>query len=581
MLPALSSISKQQALLTGGMLVGSELAGFIADAAMHSATHNGVFLGLVATGMVAYNSKKLSDMFLPKPASEISEKTERVINAVAPVTEVHPDQHPISKLKRLVGLPSDPPTWPKDTSEDEQLYEPEPEDEYEEPLPPPTRRGVFNFSSLLGSFTPTLDKIYLGMLPEGGHIFCKAEDLCHVALAGSTGGGKSSIMRLLMSQLCKAGAQVLLLNPHYTRYDLKSGEDWTPFEKYLHFDPMECRKYSVIEHYLKYTSEVLLPRRREKYAHSMPVGKPYFIVLDELPSIIKHVPDAPGYLSELLREGRKFGIYLITASQDFLVKTIDPSGGGGAVRDCYRTAYYVGGDATTAKIMLDMAPRDIPEHELGKGQVMLRCASSEVKKATRATVPYVDNDALYRLLGPSTYRPTQQMGDMSEEPLPQPGRAQQAQAPQPQYQPLPQTPRPQRMEPLAPNPLQRSRALPPPEIVEAVNAFHPGMGYREFGRALGYSDAEARALWRELNERYRHLLAAKGGQPANTTTVLAEEQQTNSPELSRELRIALNLYNAGHDSYRKLGDAMVIDKDRAGKLIRELQEMGLIKKSTI
>ena len=43
----------------------------------------------------------------------------------------------------------------------------------------------------------------------------------------------------LTSQLCKAGAQVLLLNPHYTRYDLDRQEDWTPFEPYLVSDPMK------------------------------------------------------------------------------------------------------------------------------------------------------------------------------------------------------------------------------------------------------------------------------------------------------------------------------------------------------
>src|SRR5437899_831762 len=125
MLPSLPSISKQQALITSGTLVAGELAGFVADAAMHSVTHNGMFMGLVVTGMVAYNSKKLSDMFMPKPASEIAEKTERIIDTVSPITEVHPDQRPISKLKRMVGLPSEPPTWPKDTSDDEDVYEPE------------------------------------------------------------------------------------------------------------------------------------------------------------------------------------------------------------------------------------------------------------------------------------------------------------------------------------------------------------------------------------------------------------------------------------------------------------------------
>lgn len=268
--------------------------------------------------------------------------------------------------------------------------------------PPKKRDGLFLFAEVLETFTPSLEKIYLGTLENGKMVFCRAEELCHVALAGATRGGKSSIMRMLMAQLCASGASVLLLNPHYSRYILDKKEDWTPFEPYLAYDPMECRHYEVIEHYLKSIATEVLPQRLKKYAHSLPVGKPYFLVLDELPAIVDHVPDAPLYLKAILREGGKVGLFLITAAQDFLVSTIFP-GGGGAARDCYRTVEYVGGDATTAKVLLDMPARDVPEAKLGKGTVMLRCDS--VRPATIAKVPLVDNASLYRLLGPSTYIP--------------------------------------------------------------------------------------------------------------------------------------------------------------------------------
>jgi hypothetical protein len=57
------------------------------------------------------------------------------------------------------------------------------------------------------------------------------------------------------------------------------------------------------------------------------------------------------------------------------------------------------------------------------------------------------------------------------------------------------------------------------------------------------------------------------------------KSQPATPRLRKELQDALDLYYKGYESYRKLGDAMGIDKDRAGKLIRELQEMGLIAKA--
>jgi hypothetical protein len=77
------------------------------------------------------------------------------------------------------------------------------------------------------------------------------------------------------------------------------------------------------------------------------------------------------------------------------------------VRECFRTAFYVGGDGTTAHILLDIASNQIQESDMGKGTIMLR--SNLVKPATMAYVPYVDNDALYRLLGPSTFKKQSQI----------------------------------------------------------------------------------------------------------------------------------------------------------------------------
>src|SRR5579859_6863924 len=237
---------------------------------------------------------------------------------------------------------------------------------------------------------------------EGSDLTCSARDLCHVAIAGPTGGGKTSIIRLLLAQLCAARVQVVLLNPHYTRYDLEYDEDWTPFEPYLLHDPMACRDYEVIGRSLKSAAKDLIPKRLERRAHSQPVGKPYFLIIDELPSIIREVSAAPEYLRIILEEGRKVGVFLISAAHNFLVKTIAPKVGGGSIRNCYRTAYYLGGDPTTARTLLDLPSTLIPENELGKGVVMLR--SVPTRKAMQVRVPYVDNGSLYRLLGPSTYQ---------------------------------------------------------------------------------------------------------------------------------------------------------------------------------
>lgn len=283
-------------------------------------------------------------------------------------------------------------------------------DRDDEPSPlPSTHHANFTFSEVLGEgFKPSLRKIFLGRLTDGTNVYVEAKDLCHVALAGNTGGGKSSLMRMIMAQLCKAGIRVLLLNPHYMSYDRKANEDWTPFDSYLEKPPIDCAQYAAIETYLQWMAKTLLPKRIERAREGKPIGKPFFVVIDELPAIVAEVKEAPAYIAKLLREGRKYGIYLVVAAQDFLAKTV-AADGEGAIRKMYRTALYVGGDGTTAKMLLNIPANQIPENELGKGTVMLRCSAT--KQAVLAKVPYVDNESLYTLLGPSTFVPSNRDDD--------------------------------------------------------------------------------------------------------------------------------------------------------------------------
>ena len=288
-------------------------------------------------------------------------------------------------------------------------------DDDEQPLPSTTKdNGMFTFSQVLDKgFVPSLNKIYLGRLTDGTDVYVTAKDLCHVALAGLTGNGKSSIMRLIMAQLCKIGVTVLLLNPHYMQWDHSGGEDWTPYEPYLEKSPIDCAGYETIETYLEWTAKTLLSNRIKRAREGKPIGKPFFIVIDELPAIVAESKDVPNHIAKLLREGRKYGIFLIVASQDFQVKTIGFEGGG--VRKCFKTAFYVGGDVATAKALLndDNQKDPIPENDLGKGTIMLRCSAT--KKAVLTKVPYVDNESLYRLLGKSTFSPADEKPSISEQ----------------------------------------------------------------------------------------------------------------------------------------------------------------------
>lgn len=420
-LPALYNVTPAQLKVVAGAVLTSG----IADIAFHNPA---ILIGsLVFTGGAAWMSPEIVEMLVPGANRDaVVNAAHQAIAVVSPEPTIDPykDQSPLAKLKRLAGM-STPPIYPTlaqpkddamrvvDVSEEEyltplptpQLKQAKQQEEYdwysddEDDTALPTMSGLFTFSDVLAKgFIPTLKNIYVGSHPDGTPIYVEAKDLCHVALAGNTGGGKSSLMRMLMAQLCYAGATVLLLNPHYTPYDREHDEDWTPFIPFLKESPLACAEYKNIEYYIKALVEIVLPKRQARVRAGELPGKPYFVVIDELPAIAKKCKDVPGYIENLLREGRKYGIFLIVASQDFLVSTIGTEGG--AVRQCFRTAFYVGGDVTTARTLLEKGVT-IPETTLGKGTVMLRCSAT--KQPVVAKVPYLDNESLYRMLGPSTF----------------------------------------------------------------------------------------------------------------------------------------------------------------------------------
>ncbi len=279
----------------------------------------------------------------------------------------------------------------------------------------PAREARFTFSDLLATgWRPSYQQIFLARLEDGTNVFISVEQAVHIALAGSTRQGKTSIIRQLLAQLCYIGCCCVLLDPHYTPYDVEIDEDWTPYTPYLRFDPLECKSYDRIEQIMRHAATTLLDQRKARREQSKPVGVPTFLVIDEYPAVIAEKPAVQKYVAKLLREGAKYKIFLCIASQDFQVKTVSPQAGG-AIRDNYKTVLYVGGDKTTANVLLDTSVSPETETMLGKGPVMLRCEA--VKKAALAYTAFTDNASLYLLLGPSTYQPSDQLHLQDDDPL--------------------------------------------------------------------------------------------------------------------------------------------------------------------
>lgn len=265
------------------------------------------------------------------------------------------------------------------------------------PVPPDldqTLPGPIDLAAL--GFLPSPQAILLGLGLGGERITVTAPQLCHVALVGATGGGKSNLLRLLLPQLQAIGAKVCLADPHYAPFDPETGEDWRLITQRLHLAPaVSPNEIGGLFSYL----EDELGRRLGQRRNGQRIGPPIFLAMDELPVIADTVPGAPVVLGRLLREGRKVGLYTVGAAQTMLVKVV---GGDSAARECYRTAFYTGGDLRSAAALLDLPQRAIPEGELGQGLVFLRSVATAPAKMVR--VPYASNAGIAGLLeGP---RPT-------------------------------------------------------------------------------------------------------------------------------------------------------------------------------
>lgn len=244
---------------------------------------------------------------------------------------------------------------------------------------------------------PTPNHILLAV-DELGQITVAVDQLCHVALLGATGGGKSNLLRLVLAQLQAIGASVILADPHFTPLDPENGDDWRPIaDRLIHAPALTA---AAIDQELSFMTDELA-RRLEKRNKGQPFGPPIFFAFDELPVICDLVKDAPGRMAKLLREGRKVHLLTVGASQSMLVKEV---GGSTTARDQYRTAFYVGGDKKSAAAMLDMPERMIDDGLLGKGIVLLRSASTQPARLVR--VPLVSNESLYQLLGNTRIAPT-------------------------------------------------------------------------------------------------------------------------------------------------------------------------------
>jgi hypothetical protein len=250
--------------------------------------------------------------------------------------------------------------------------------------------GVTTLGQVAG-YRPTRDRILLGLGPGGALITVSIEDLLHLLIVGRTGGGKSVIERLIMTCLgAIPDVELYWWNPHYTPRDPATGDEWDLIAARC-ADGRALVGDGEILAALERLATGELPARKARYHAGQHPGPPRFYVIDEAPILAAADKRFMPWLGAVLREGRKFGLYIIMATQDALVSTL---GGSSGLRAQAQTVYYVGGDSYSAKALLGFVPPD-PE---GRGICHLK--STATPGAPLIRVPRPTNADVQAWLGP-------------------------------------------------------------------------------------------------------------------------------------------------------------------------------------
>lgn len=240
-----------------------------------------------------------------------------------------------------------------------------------------------------GGWRPSVGEILLGLAPDGVRVTVPVGDLlCHVVTAGKTGSGKSNTLRLLLTQLAAVGAEYYICDPHFTPVNPTTGDDWRALAAASQPHRALTSKAEIVALVDGLAAEV--DTRLARWHTGAHPGPARFYLFEELPSLADTDKDFMKKLGRLLREGRKLGLFIITAAQDMLISTV---GGSAGLRSQFATVYYGGGDPYTARALLAVKVAE----PAGKGVCWLRSVTDTEPRQVR--VPLVTNADITALLG--------------------------------------------------------------------------------------------------------------------------------------------------------------------------------------
>ncbi len=167
-------------------------------------------------------------------------------------------------------------------------------------------------------------RVLPGTLPhEGGRLALPAPetavqpvplpkmDIGHVLIVGETGAGKSTAMRALLAHR----QQVVVLDPHAGPGDWPGG-----------VVKGSGRNFTEIGEFMEYMIDEL-SKRAEQRRQGVNQFMPMTVATDEMPAIASELgPDVYQNWQKWMREGRKFGLYIVVSTQSTRVKTMGIEG---------------------------------------------------------------------------------------------------------------------------------------------------------------------------------------------------------------------------------------------------------------
>lgn len=177
----------------------------------------------------------------------------------------------------------------------------------------------------------------------------------HTLIAARPGDGKTTALNTLVVADVRAGAQTIVLNPHFTAYH--------PEDQPIDLRPLAAHFEAVYDYaHIEATLRALvreIDARMPIYRAGQDVGHVISVLIDEWPAVqlSEYAKSCTDLLGRIVREGRKCKVFVTIATQDAQVSTLGFSGG---LRSSFATRLCGNVDnATWRACMGDAAQRPV------------------------------------------------------------------------------------------------------------------------------------------------------------------------------------------------------------------------------